>query len=417
MLQPGPSHASTMSRETVLYTFTGGSADGASPAGGVIRDSSGNLYGTTYWGGGTGCNYGNGCGTIFSIDPSGTETILHKFSGGGDGAIPNGGLTLDPDGNLYGTTTFGGNNSNCSFAGYNGCGVVFKLDTAGNETVLYTFRGKRDGGWPGFEKLLVDTAGNIYGTAGIGGDLNCSPTSGLGCGVVFRLSPNGEYTVLHRFKGNATDGYWPGSGVVQDARGNLFGKTVYGGADNQGTIFKVTMSGKENVLHTFTGGADGAYPAGGELIMDADGDLYGTASQGGNLSACGGVGCGVVFRMTGRGTEKVLYAFQNGLNGSTDGAYPREGVVMDAGGNIYGTTQGGGTADYGMVFELTRLSSGKFVETVLHDFTDGADGAYPTGENLILDSRGKLYGVAEYGGDSNCPQTSNGCGIVFRLKP
>ncbi len=329
-------------REVVLYTFTGGSVDGAEPGGGVVRDSGGNLYGTTYWGGGTGCNYGYGCGTVFKIDSSGTETILYKFSGGIDGGIPNGGLTLDSAGNLYGTASFGGNTLACGLAGYQGCGVVFKLDPSGNETVLYTFTGRQDGAWPVHERLLLDSAGNLYGTGEIGGDLSCRPTQGLGCGVVFRLSAKGKYTVLHAFKGNAKDGYAPVGGVVQDGSGNLFGETPYGGAGGQGIVYRLAPDGREKVLYSFTGGADGGYPSGGELAMDAKGRLYGTASQGGNLSACGGVGCGVVFRMTPRGREDVLYAFQNGLNGSTDGAYPREGVVRDAAGNIFGATQGGG---------------------------------------------------------------------------
>jgi len=404
--------------EAILYTFTGGTADGAEPAGGVVRDSAGNLYGTTYWGGGTGCNYGYGCGTVFRIDPSGTETILHKFSGADDGGIPNGGLTLDSKGNLYGTTSFGGDLPACGAFGYKGCGVVFKLNPAGNETVLYTFTGRKDGGWPVHERLLRDSVGNLYGTAEIGGDLNCIPTQGIGCGVVFRLGADGTYTVLHAFKGNAKDGYAPVSGVVQDAAGNLFGETPYGGAGGQGTVYRVTADGREHVLHMFTGGTDGGYPSGGELVIDAGGRLYGTASQGGNLSACGGVGCGVVFRMTRRGTEKILYAFRNGLNGSTDGAYPREGVVLDAGGRIFGATEGGGAGGFGMVFALSKTAPGNFVESVLHDFTDGADGAYPTGENLIVGPTGKLYGVAERGGDADCVQGSPyGCGVVFALKP
>jgi uncharacterized repeat protein (TIGR03803 family) len=418
MPQSPPGPAAAPGRETVLYTFTGGSADGAEPSGGVVRDSAGNLYGTTYWGGGTGCNYGYGCGIVFRIDTSGTETILYRFSGGSDGGIPNGGLIRDSKGNLYGTTSFGGDTAACGAFGYTGCGVVFRLDKSGNETVLYTFTGRKDGGWPVHEKLLVDGAGGFYGTAEIGGDLNCSPTQGLGCGVVFRLDADGTYTVLHAFKGNAEDGYAPVSGVVQDARGNLYGETPYGGADGQGTVYRLTANGKETVIHEFTGGADGGYPTGGELAIDAGGRLFGTASQGGNLSACGGAGCGVVFTMSRRGTEEVLYAFQNGLDGSTDGAYPREGVVRDAGGRIFGMTQGGGAAGFGMVFELSKSTSGNFVESVLLDFTDGADGAYPSGENLIIGPKGTLYGVTERGGDDNCLQGKpEGCGVVFKLKP
>ena len=394
-------------KETVLYKFQGGAADGAAPTSGVVRDSMGNIYGTTYWGGSTGCYNGNGCGTVFKISKSGTETTLYAFSGGADGATPNGGLTLDSNGNLYGITTFGGDTSACTY--YNsGCGVVFKIDKAGNEKVLYTFTGQGDGAWPNDEKLLIDTSGNIYGTTAIGGDFDCHEQPTYGCGVVFRLSSNGQYTVLHTFKGEPKDGYWGCSGLVQDARGNLYGETALGGADELGTVFRVAENGKENVLHSFTGGADGSSPASGELVMAADGYLYGAATFGGQY------GYGVVFKMATGGAEKVLYSF--GTNGSTDGEGPSEGVVLDSNGNIYGTTEYGGSSNDGTVFELAKANG--FAESILHSFTGGADGGEPLGGNLILGSKATLFGDAQYGGISTaCPQGGQlGCGVVFKLK-
>jgi uncharacterized repeat protein (TIGR03803 family) len=191
--------------------------------------------------------------------------------------------------------------------------------------------------------------------------------------------------------------------------------TAQGGADAQGTVFIITGEGKERVLHSFTGGIDGGYPglnSGEALAMSADGEFYGTAYQGGDLSACNGSGCGVVFKITEHGTESVVHDFAYGLKGSTDGAYPKAGVVMDASGNVFGTTNAGGSRDYGTVFELTNSG-----ETILHDFTGGPDGASPTGGALALDHKGNLYGAPTYGGDSNCPQQTGGCGVVFRLTP
>jgi uncharacterized repeat protein (TIGR03803 family) len=270
----------------VLYTFTGG-ADGSAPEATLVRDPAGNLYGTTVYGG----DYGKG--VVFKVDTAGTETVLHSFTGGADGETPEtGGLILDTAANLYGTTVFGGTYYS---------GVVFKLDPTGTETVLYTFTGGADGGSPD-TGLIRDAAGNLYGTTMQGGDLQACPY--LGCGTVFKLDPTGKETVLYAFNGRA-DGYKPEASLIRDAAGNFYGTTWWGGDLHScpltlgslgcGVVFKLDPTGVETVLHTFHGGADGAWPT-STLVRDTAGNLYGTASGGGNYT-CVAFGCGVVFRI------------------------------------------------------------------------------------------------------------------------
>jgi uncharacterized repeat protein (TIGR03803 family) len=260
----------TTGTETVLYSFTGGK-DGASPYAGVIRDSTGDLYGTTAFGG------SSGAGVVFELDTTGTETVLYSFTGLGDGGTPIGGLDRDSAGNLYSTTVSGG---------ASGDGVVFKLDTTGAETVLHSFTGA-DGANPD-AGVIRDAAGNLYGTTVSGG--------ASGYGTVFKLDTGGTETVLYSFKGGA-DGSGPEAGLIRDPAGNLYG-TTYGGGTCCGVIFKVDTAGTETVLYSFSGGADGAYPAAG-LIKDAAGNLYGTTYSGGitqgNCALSGG--CGVVFML------------------------------------------------------------------------------------------------------------------------
>ncbi len=241
---------------TVLHTFSGG-ADGASPYAGLIRDTAGNLYGTTYLGGRR-----NG-GTVFKLDKDGNETVLHSFVVGGLGAgyYPQAGLIRDAAGNLYGTTSIGGTSFN---------GTVFKLQRGGKVTVLHSFSGGADGGTP-YAALIGDAAGNLYGTTYFGG------VSGLG--TVFKLDKDGNETVLYSFAGGA-DGQWPYAGLLRDAAGNLYGTTVYGGTSNRGTVFKLDKDGNETVLHSFSFDVDGAYPYGG-LIRDSAGHLFGTTTYGG----------------------------------------------------------------------------------------------------------------------------------------
>jgi uncharacterized repeat protein (TIGR03803 family) len=322
--------------ETVLHTFTGG-ADGRNPLAGLIRDSAGNLYGTTSAGG---LCSGVGCGVVFKLDPTtGKETVLYRFTGGADGAFPQASLFLDDAGILYGTTPQGGVNRGC---GGGGCGVVFSLDPmTGEEKVLYTFTGGADGGEP-VADLIRDSAGNFYSTASLGG---IPEPCGLGCGVVFKLDSTGKETVLYTFTDGA-DGGVPVAGLIRDSIGNLYGTTEYGGAPGWGVVFKLAPTGKETVLHTFTGGADGATPIAG-LVRDVAGNLYGTAYQGGTGTFFTD---GVVFKLDSTGKEAVLHTF-NGKDGANPYDYGR--LVRDSAGNLYGTTSQAGASGYGVVFKLT----------------------------------------------------------------
>jgi len=266
-------------------------------------DTAGNLYGTTPFGGASGQA---GSGTVFKLDTSSNLTVLHNFTGS-DGANPQAGLVMDKAGNLYGTTVFGGQ------PGGGGSGTVFKLDTSLNLTVLHSFTPGSDGQEP-YAGLIMDAAGNLYGTTRAGGSStssNCQGTALGGCGTVFKLDTSGNETVLYSFKGG-DDGAVPYAGLVMDALGNLYGTTNQGGSGpctganavliGCGTVFKLDTSGNETVLHSFTGGSGGAFPRNdGRLVMDAAGNLYGTTAQGGS-GPCGNLGglggCGTVFKLT-----------------------------------------------------------------------------------------------------------------------
>ena len=373
-----------------LYEFQGGS-DGGGPSS-VIRDSAGNLYGTTVTGGIA------VYGTVFKVDTSGKKTILYEFKGGTDGEQPHGNLVLDANGSLYGTAEYGGNLS-FSCGGYPGCGVVFKLDPRGNETVLYSFTGGSDGGEP-LAGLAIDKAGNLYGTTAGGGIPGCNYFT-QGCGVVFKLDPSGKETVLHTF-GGGSDGGASNSPVILDASGNLYGLTT-GINANGGTVFKVDSSGNETVLHAFTGSPDGEQPY-GTLVLDKNGNVYGTTYGGGifDPNACNYGGCGVVFKVTPAGKEQILYSFPGGANGWG----PTAGLVRDKKGNLYGTAALGGMSQLccGVVFALNP----KRQQTILHSFTGGADGASPE-TDLIQDNAGKFYGTALGG--------TYGSGVVFQIIP
>jgi len=404
--------------ETVLHAFTG-FTDGADPVAGVILDAAGNLYGTTMKGGA-----GNG-GIVYRLDTSGQEIVLHSFCAANprrckDGAMPESGLIPDSHGAFYGTTTSGGPSG--------AAGVVYKVDAAGHYQVFYAF------GASGYEPaggVIRDSFGNFYGTTSSGGTSNA--------GVVYELDTAGNQTVLYTFTG-AGDGGNPTASLVRDLAGNLYGTTSKGGANNEGVVYKVDMSGQETVLHTFTGGSDGGYPYAG-VILDSAGNLYGTASSGGStrlgvafkLDASGqervlrtfpaGTGCapfagvivsggslygttynggsanaGTVYKLS-AGQHKVLYSF----SGGTDGGYPYTSVVGDAAGNLYGTTFAGGAFNAGTVYKLDP--SGK--ETVLYSFPDGAGDPYG---GVILDAAGNLYGTTVQGG----PYDS---GTVYKLDP
>lgn len=307
-----------------------------------------------------------------------TLTVLHSFSGGVDGSFPSG-LIRDQASNLYGTTYYGGNYRRCNPPKASGCGTLFKIDANGNKTVLHNFTGGMEGGNP-YSGVIRDAAGNLYGTTLVGGDLTCN--HGLGCGIVFKLQAAGNFTVLYRFH-PAPDATGPGA-LIADAKGNLYGVSQSGGSANIGAVFKLDASGKETVLHSFTGGADGAFPfVGVGVIRDPAGSLYGTTYVGGDTTC----GCGVAFKIDAAGKESVLHSF----SGTPDGGLPHAGLIGDATGNLYGTTQVGGAFDFGTVFTLDK--TGK--ETVLYSFTGGSDGGYPFG-GLIRDAEGNLYGTTNY---------------------
>jgi uncharacterized repeat protein (TIGR03803 family) len=261
--------------------------DGYYPLGALVLDSAGNLYGTTEFGDLPECKDYRGCGTVFRIDTSGTETVLLGFDGM-SGKLPTSGLILSVSGNFYGTTAAGGDG---------GHGTVFKLDMTGKETVLYKFAAGLDGRSPQ-ASVIPDAAGNLYGTTFGGGGRTCH----AGCGTIFKLDKNGSERVLYRFTGG-TDGAEPYAGLLRDSAGNLYGTAIFGGdlpckfGFGCGTVFKLDTTGTFTALHTFTGGADGSVPF-SSLIKDAAGNLYGTAEFGGDLSCQAAVGCGTVFKIT-----------------------------------------------------------------------------------------------------------------------
>ena len=386
-------------QEKVLRSFNTLGTDGYRPYAGLIMDAAGNLYGTTTFGG------VHGFGTVFELSPeeggSWTQKVLHNFNNNGrDGAGPNAGLIFDAAGNLYGTTNFGGIHE-CAEVG---CGTVFELtpqDGGGwTERVLHSFGHGNDGHEPN-AALILDAAGNLYGTT-VEGGIHSD-------GTVFELTPNGSggwtEKVLHSF-GHGTDGVEPVAGLVMDAAGDLYGTTNLGGIHNFGTAFQLAPqeggSWTETVLHSFGSNTDGTYPW-ASLTFDAAGNLYGTTVAGGIHTF------GTVFELSpqqgGGWTEKVLRSF-NASGG--DGYEPYAGLILDAAGNLYGTTYYGGIHDFGTAFELSPREGGGWTEKVLHSFNNnGSDGADPYA-GLIFDAAGNLYGTTSFGG-------IHGGGTVFEI--
>ncbi len=333
-------------KQVWLYSFKGG--NGQSPYAGLLRDSAGNLSGTTVYGGTVNNYCSNGCGVAFKLDRTGKkETVLHKFNGTPDGYNPESLLVGDPKGNTYGTTHLGG-----ASGGY---GTVFQLNTAGSETALYNFAGQPDGAFPD-SGVIRDSAGDLFGVTFAGGDYNE--------GAAYEVAANGNETVLYSFAGSS-DGAQPDSGLLLDSQGNLYGTTANGGngqcgGTGCGVVFKLSpQSGgawSETVLYEFcslSNCADGEAPV-GPLIMDSAGNLYGTTYFGGASHNCDGAGCGAVFKLDRSGKETVLHSF----TGGRDGAYPGAGLVMDGHGALYGPAELGGATCYtsytcGVVFKIT----------------------------------------------------------------
>jgi uncharacterized repeat protein (TIGR03803 family) len=449
-------------QETVLYSFCSASncTDGSQPGGGVIEDAAGNLYGTTADGG------ANGVGTIFKLappaEPGGawTETVLHSFAGlSNDGAFPGSGLIQDAAGNFYGTTPLGGANV---YVGYGG--TVFELDSTGHETVLYNFcsvSNCTDGDFP-LAGLIRDAAGNLYGTTD-GGGISHADCSTPRCGTVFKLAPPAETggtwteTVLYPFcsASNCTDGDSPQDALIEDDAGNFYGTTAEGGANNEGTVFKVDSAGHETVLYSFCSSncTDGALPF-SNLIEDTAGNFYGTTYFGGTGN--GGGGGGTVFKVGSTGEETVLYSFcSEGGDYCTDGEFPHAGLIEDAKGNFYGTTTGGGNSNSyctvynsssiytcGTVFKIVPVGVGKVTVKLTSSLNPSyvdqpvtfsvdvacsaaiatgkvtlAVGADVFGKVTLADGKGSLTTttgvsgtyeiVASYWGDSNCEVASS----------
>ncbi len=387
---------------SVIHNFSG-VGDGATPMAGLTLDRAGNLYGTANFGGNSGGNCGiGGCGVVYRLTKHNSAwalTPLYSFLGGDDGMNPEAAnVVIGPDGSIFSTTYYGGGSCNGS---NQGCGTVFKLQPPANacqsaicpwtETVLHRFNGA-DGAGP-VGALVFDQQGNPTGATMTGSLRNG--------GTVYQLNSSGGWTetiLFHPY------GY-PGSSVTMDHAGNLYGSTFVG-MQSPGTIYELMPSGSNwigTAIYDFTGGSDGAYPKAG-VIFDQAGNLYGATTAGGS-----GQG-GTVFELTPSGGSwnfNLLYSFTSSGNGRVV-VGPIGNLVMDAAGNLYGTTFADGANGYGGVFKVTH-SGGGWNYTSLHDFTNGADGSFPY-SNLVFDDQGNLYGTASGGG-------AFGAGVVFQISP
>jgi uncharacterized repeat protein (TIGR03803 family) len=417
-------HRLPLGTESPLYTFLG-IPYLANPTASVIADANGDLYGTAGQGGLLSAQCPGSCGGVFELTPSRSgyiESTLYTFQGKSDGGGPFANLYMDTKGVLYGTATYAGS-TNCGI--YYGCGTVFKLKpfrSSYAESTIYVFQGGTDGASPTGE-LIGDASGVLYGTTQQGGNSSND-------GTVFELIPKGKgfkENVIYRFNtcvgSGSCDGSNPNGGLYMDSSGALYGTAQYGGnyqcpLNNRcGTVFKLSPEGKRyryETIYNFRGGSDGANPQGYSLIADARGDLYGATGLGGGATGpdCSDAsivrGCGTVFKLTRKGnryTESVLYAFQ----GKPDAAAPQAGVIADASGALYGTTQLGGTADGGTIYKL--MPEGKhYQESLLYSFQGYGDGNAPRAG--LIEQNGTLYGTTFQGGSPACS-----CGIVFQFVP
>ncbi len=396
-----PAHGQTY---TVIHTFTG-QGDGGLPSTGLTLGAGGSLYGTTSIG-------SLGYGSVFKLKQSGSGWILtplYNFEGGSDGIGPQTRVAIAQDGTLYGATYQGGEGT-CPGSGGNGCGTIFHLrppSTAPrsvlapwNETVLYRFTGGSDGGAPDGD-ITFDQSGSIYGTTSGGG----SPSCLYGCGVIYNLTRSGggwAETVLYSAQ-DGEDGALPHGGVVFDTSGNLYGAFQGCFLHCYGTVYELSPSGSgwtEQTLYRFTNGSDGNGPD-GSVIIDGAGDLYGSSWDGGSG------GGGVVFELIpsfGSWSFNLVYS----LAGGGDSCGPNDRLLMDQAGNLYGTTYCDGTHGAGSVFKLIPGASG-WTYIDLYDFTDGNDGGYPR-SNVVLDGQGNLYGTASIGGTGHV-------GVVWEITP
>ena len=345
-------------------------------------DNAGNIYGTTVLGG----EFGGG--TVFQLSrtPNGwVHTVLYSFTGGADGGEPYKGVTIDRDGNLYGTAVTGGSGS-CE----GGCGVAYKLTKSGGtwtQTIIHAFTGGDDGSGPG-ARLTVDQSGNVYGMAPTGG--------AYGLGTIYKIQkvPSGAWTlkVIHAFTGG-TDGGSGSAGRMILRNGRLYGAATTGGTYGSGIVFEITPRGTGRwdfrTIYSFRGQPDGSFPY-GALLFDASGNIYGTTYYGGTNNI------GAVYqlapRVNGEWKERVLYGFQGG----TDGNSPISNLVFDRAGNLYGTTSEGGLGT-GTIFKLSPVGGGQWMETVVHMFEGPPDGSFSY-NGLVVDRLGNFYGATVHGG-------------------
>ena len=412
--------------ENLLYSFGATSTDGGVPLANLVRDSQGNLYGTTKYGGANDVTYSGSttsAGTAFELSPKTgggyTEKIIYNFGAStSDGALPIANMVFDSKGNLYGTTLAGGSY---------GLGTAFELSPgtggAWTEKIIYSFGVNLADAKSPEGGLVFDSKGNLYGTTNIGG--TSDTTYGGGYGTVFELSPGtgGAWTetVLHNFTYlGQTDGYFPTSTLVFDANGNLYGTTSDGGTAQDlqggGTVFELSPEGgggwSEKILYNFGGGGPQGFVIDGGVVLDAAGNLYGTAHSGGN-----GFGLdGTLFELSpgtgGTWTFQVLHSF-GAYDG--DGINPNASLVLDTAGNLYGTTYAGGANGYGTVFEMSPQTGGGWFESIVHSFNlVSTDGANPSA-SLILDASGNLYGTTAYGGSHGDGNTGTAGGSVFEI--
>jgi uncharacterized repeat protein (TIGR03803 family) len=380
----------------VIYSF-GGGTDGEYIDSDLVMDSGGNIYGTSVQGG----DFGGG--TVFELTPSGDSwihTVLYSFTGGVDGGEPYKGVTLDAAGNLYGTAVTGGMGLGCE----GGCGVVYKLTKSGKswvQSVIYNFNGGDDGSGPG-SGVTFDKTGTLYGM---------TPTGGAyGLGVIYQLEPylNGKwkFSVLHAFTGGADGASGSAGRLILDKEGNLYGVATTGGANGQGVVFRLTRSASGHsllqTLYAFKGQPDAGFPYGG-LTFDTLGNLYGTTYYDGKNNL------GAVYELTnssGSWSEKVLYSFEGG----SDGSNSISNLVFDRVGDLYGTTsEGGAGCSCGVIFKLAAGGKGNWTESVVYRFQGAPDGGFAY-NGMVGDTAGNFYGTTVHGGFSDD-------GAIYKFNP
>ena len=368
----------------VLHTFTGG-VDGGTPFGQPVVDNQGDVVGTTYFGGMAGCgDYEAGCGTLWKYSSHGKFSVLHTFDST-DGDNMYAGVKLDQDGNMFGTTYEGGSNIR---------GTAFEITSAGTFITLYDFGSPSSDPRSIAGGITLDSTGNLYGTSDLGGVYD-NKDCYYGCGTVWKLSSGGTLTVLHRFDWN--DGAYPVYGDVKlDKQGNLYGVTNEGGSNGVGTLFEITAGGRFRVLYNFGEGSVGCTPSGG--LRESAGVLYGTTQS------CGSGGRGTVWQYdTGSSKYTVLHSFSGPDGGAPVGGVGCEKNEKSCGGNLFGTTANGGAHEHGTVWEID--SSGKF--RTLHDFTN-SEGSVAL-DRPFVGKNGKMYGTTRDGGNL-------GFGTLWELK-